>query len=152
MNTRDTMSIAPDVFQEIRSAFPSLHADLQHNHPHVDLNMDIPRQPGLGFSVNLNLQGDELHLAAGDALWVEWFPCTDPKISRDYVDVVKGLISGEFRIIEYQQAGRTVKAALQRPRGDGWAVVARWSKLHLPLPWRTTQRVLQNRTTVSGSH
>ncbi len=150
MNTLDIRSIAMEVFQEIRSAFPNLRADLQQDDPHVDLDMDIPPQPGLEFRLNLNLQGDELHLSVNGVFWVEWFPCTKPEVARAYAEAVKGLLSGQFRIVEFLQGGRPVKTILQRPTGEGWAVVARWSELHLPLPWGRTQRVLQNRTAVWG--
>ncbi len=38
------------------------------------VELEIPKQPGLDFDVNLNLQGDELHLNAGTGFWLEWFP------------------------------------------------------------------------------
>ena len=53
------------LFEEIRDAFPRLSVRLDQEPRHVDLNIDIPQQPGLTFDVNLNLQGDELHLSAG---------------------------------------------------------------------------------------
>ena len=89
-------------------------------------------------------------LSVNGVFWVEWFPCTKPEVARAYAEAVKGLLSGQFRIVEFLQGGRPVKAILQRPTGEGWAVVARWSELHLPLPWGRTQRVLQNRTAVWG--
>ena len=65
------------LFEEIRDAFPRLSMRLDENPPNVDLNVDIPQQPGLAFDMNLNLQGDELHLSAGAF-------CTDgPGRSRD---------------------------------------------------------------------
>lgn len=53
------------LFKEIRSAFPQLSMQLDHDPQHVELNVDIPKQPGLTFDMNLNLQGDELHLHRG---------------------------------------------------------------------------------------
>ena len=127
---------------EIRASFPHLRMDLQLQHPHVDLNMDIPSQPGLPFDVNLNLQGDELHLTAG-SLWFEWFPCTDPAIVALYSDATAGLLSGEYRILEHCIASRPVKAQLQRPQGDAWLTIGTWSNLGIVIPWRRTTRVLQ---------
>ena len=114
-------------------------------HPeHVDLAMDIPAQPGLSFHIDLNLQNlDELHLSAS-ALWVEWFPCTNPKKVDKYFEAVSGLLSGQFWILEYWRGSRAVKAKLQRPNNGGWRTVATWSVL-LSIPWPPKSRkVVQN--------
>ena len=109
--------------------------NLDLNPEHVELALDIPAQPGLSFKVHLNLQNlDELHLSAS-ALWVEWFPCTNPKKVDDYFRAVSGLLSGEFRILEHWRDKRPVKAKLQAPIHDRWKTVAGWSVLlSIPLP------------------
>jgi len=116
---------------------------LQEEHPHVDLNMDVRKQPGLSFDVNVNLQGDELHLSAG-AFWLEWFPCTDPEITARYRDAVIGLLSGRYRILEHCVGKNVVRAQLQRPDNHGWQIIGTWSGLRDLFPWRRTTRVLQN--------
>ena len=67
------------LFEEIRALFPTLRMELQLDHPQLDLNMEARKQPGLAFDVNLNLQGDELHLSAG-SLWLEWFRSSDTEV------------------------------------------------------------------------
>jgi hypothetical protein len=130
------------LFESIQHAFPQLTMRLERQHEHVELNMDIPRQPGLIFDVNVNLQGDELHLGAGP-LWYTWFPCTDPQRVAEFREAVHGVLSGRFRIVEHLRGRRTVGAELQRPGHDGWEWVGGFRKLHLPLGPRST-RVLQN--------
>ena len=97
------------LLEGIRDAFPALRMDLRRDHPHLDLNVDVPAQPGLAFDVNLNLQGDELHLSAG-AFWPGRFPCTDPEVAERYRDAVSGLLSGRYRILEHLVGRRVVKA------------------------------------------
>ncbi len=88
------------LLNEIRNAFPHLEMKMEHDRPDVDLNLDIPQQDGLKFNVNVNLQGDELHLSAGH-FWLEWFPCSNLHIVEEFREAVLGLLSGEFRILEY---------------------------------------------------
>jgi len=118
---------------------------LDPNDPEVEVDMDIPTQPGLAFDVNLNLQNDdELHLCAG-SLWVEWFPCVKPEVEEAFLDAVRGVLSGRYRIVETLRGDRAILAKLQRPEADDWVTIATWSTLHLPIPWRKTTRVLRNR-------
>ena len=131
------------LFQEIRDAFPQLSMRLDHDPPNVDLNMDIPGQPGLTFDMNLNLQGDELHLNAG-AFWLEWFPCTRPDVVQAYQEAVQGLLTGVYRIRERHRGARPFKAELQKPGVDGWQTIGTWYGWAWPLPRRTVEKVLQN--------
>jgi len=131
------------LLNDIRSAFPHLEIKLESDHPHVDLNLDIPQQSGLKFDVNVNLQGDELHLSAGH-FWLEWFPCSDPTVIQAFREAVCGLLSGEFRILEYYRGRRAIKAELQRPSGEGWQTIGTWSVLSLPIPWHVTTKELRN--------
>ena len=117
--------------------------DIRTEDPHVDINVDIPSQPGLGFDINLNLQGDELHISAGH-FWVEWSPLDDPQKTSQYFEAVCGLISGKYRILESYHMGRAAKAELQRPEGNGWETIAAWANLWCLIPWRSSSRVLQN--------
>jgi hypothetical protein len=144
MSTRQ-YETALSTFERIRTAFPELTMQLDLHPEHVDLAMDIPAQPGLSFHVDLNLQNlDELHLVAS-ALWVEWFPCTDPKKVEQYFEAVSGLLSGQFRILEHWGGKRVVRAELQRPDGDGWKTMANWLTLSVLIPWpRKTFKVVQN--------
>ena len=131
------------LLNDIQSAFPHLEMKLESNHPHMDLNLDIPQQGSLQFDVNINLQGDELHLSAGH-FWLEWFPCSDVRVVKAFREAVHGLLSGEFRILESYRGKRAIKAELQRPSADGWKTIGTWSALSLPIPWRVTLKELRN--------
>lgn len=89
-----------DLFQKIQRTFPDLEMVIETNHLEVDLNMDIRKQESLVFDINLNLQGDELHLCV-EHFWCEWFPCTDENKAHIFYDSVCGLLSGTYRIVEY---------------------------------------------------
>ncbi len=135
------VAIARVAFGEIQAAFPELTMILDLEPEHVDVAMEIPAQPGLSFPLHLNLQNrDELHLSAS-ALWVEWFPCTDPSKVSQYVEAVSGLISGRFRILEHRRGTRTIRAELQRPGGTQWETLATWSTFSLPWPAKTVHVV-----------
>ena len=131
------------LLNEIRNTFPHLEMKMECNHSDVDLNLDISEQDGLRFKVNINLQGDELHLSAGH-FWLEWFPCNDVRIVEAFREAVRGLLSGEFRILEYYRGRRAVKAELQRPSGGGWKTIGTWSTLSLPFPCYVTTKELRN--------
>jgi hypothetical protein len=130
------------LFDQIRTAHGDLQMNLDTRPRHVDLEMTIPAQERLPFRVGLNLQGDELHLEAGDHFWVEWFPCHDADVATRYSDAVNGLLAGRYRIVEYFRRGKVVRAELQRPEERGWKVVTTWARFHVPIPRHTTQRVL----------
>jgi hypothetical protein len=131
------------LFEEIRDAFPHLSMQLDLEPAQVDLDMDIPQQQGLAFNVNLNLQGDELHLSAG-AFWLEWFPSTNPEVVQAYREAVLSLVSGAYRILEHHRGGRPFKAELQKPIGASWQTIGTWYGWAWPFPRRTVQKVLRN--------
>ena len=133
------------LFEDIQHAFPQLTMTVDLHHPHVDLNLDILQQEGLRFDMNLNLQGDELHLTAGH-FWLEWFPCDNQEIREDFREAVQGLLSGEYRVLESYRGRRAVKAQLQRPDGQTWKTIGTWTTLSslLPIPWQVTTSELRN--------
>jgi hypothetical protein len=130
-------------FESLRAAFPQLKIFLELQPPEVDLNLDIPKQSGLVFDLNLNLQGDELHLHAGH-LWLRLSPSDDPDVVEECMQAVRGLLVGDYRVVEYYRGRRVVKAQLQRPAQGDWETIGTWQRFHLPLPWRRSTRVLQN--------
>jgi hypothetical protein len=138
--------IALSTFERTRAAFPALVMNLDLHPEHLDVAMDIPAQPGLLFDVHLNLQNiDELHLCAA-AFWFEWFPCTYPEKVEKYFEAVSGLLSGQFRILQYWRGKRVVKARLQCPSHGEWKTIARYSK-EFSLPWsHKTIEVVQNQS------
>ena len=55
--------IAEKKFKEIQNDFPDLTMIIDYDNENLDLSMDIPKQNGIDFEINLNLQNeDELHL------------------------------------------------------------------------------------------
>jgi hypothetical protein len=131
------------IFREVQRSFPHLRMLLELDHPHVDISMDIPEQEGLRFTVNLNLQGDELHMSAG-GFWLEWFPCTDESVVRHFLEAVRGILSGRFRILQYSRWGRVIGAELQQPRDGDWETIGISSHSFLPFRWLSTPGVLRN--------
>ena len=131
------------LFEEIRDAFPQLSMRLDHDPPNVDLELEIPQQPGLTFYMNLNLQGDALHLTAG-AFWMERFPCTRTDVVQEYREAAHGLLSGMYRIRELHRGDRPFKAELQKPDQGGWRTIGTSSRLGWPFPRRTVEKILQN--------
>lgn len=124
--------IAIKVFQNIIDANPRLTMDLVVASEDFDVEMTIPVQKGLSFSVHLNLQNlDELHLVV-EPFWGEWLPCTDAEIIEDYEKSVNGLLSGEYRIEVSNRNGKPVKALLQAPVNESWKTVFSWGRLHFP--------------------
>ncbi len=143
--------IALSTFEKIRAAFPALTMNLDLHPKNVDLEMEIPAQAELLFRVNLNLQGDELHLSAS-RFWVEWFPCTKPEKVDRYFEAVSGLLSGEFRILEHWRGRRPVKAQLQRPIRGAWESLATWGDVSAIVPWpKKTFKVVQNKASAACS-
>ena len=134
----DGKAAALDAFDEIRRRCAPLRCHLDRDPAQVELALTLPAQAGLLFDVELTLQNeDELHLVAS-ALWVGWFPCTDPAVRGVFVDAVCGLVAGRYRILEHHRGRRAVKAELQRPVEEpgarGWETITANSWMALPWP------------------
>jgi hypothetical protein len=132
MNQANCTELAESAFRRIAERFPALKMD-RNEAEAIELNIDIPVQPGLKYAVNLNLQNeDELHFSV-ENLWLEWFPCTDPSRVNEYVEAVSGFLEGRYRIVELFRGTRCIKAELQAPLDcDGWETIG--SSVHLGLP------------------
>ena len=132
------------LFEEIRDAFPRLSMRLDQEPVHVDLQMDIPEQPGLAFRVNLTpgrrTAPDRWCVLAGV---VSVHPAEH--IVAAYREAVHGLVNGDYRIREHYRGGRAFKAELQRPYGDGWQTIGTWYGWAWPVPRRTVEKVLAER-------
>jgi hypothetical protein len=61
-------------------------------------------------------------------------PCTWPDVVDTYRDVVRGLITGAYRIREHYRADRAFTAELQRPVADGWETIDATRWLTWPFP------------------
>ena len=143
MNGIDSLEIAKGAITKIREAFPMMEVVVDTTAP-VELSVNIPIQTGVKHRINLNLQNnDELHFSVG-SFWLECFPCSEPAKVEAFVSAVKGFLSGRLRVLEHYRGARCVKAELQEPVKDDWETICVWSKLHVPLPWKTEQRVVSN--------
>ncbi|MEM9605104.1 MAG: hypothetical protein AAGA11_19735 [Pseudomonadota bacterium] len=139
----DPIAIATRVFDTLRTEFPALAMKSGTPIHSVDFAFSIPRQPGLVFDVEMNLQnGDELQMNI-DAFWGYWFPCTDPLVERRFLDAVRGLLTGRYRIAVYSRRGRAYTCLLQAPKGDGWETAYAARSLHWPC-WNPDIRYVQN--------
>jgi hypothetical protein len=122
MDRQKNIELAIQTFEKIQSLFPSLIMTVDRNPEHVDVSMDILKQPGLDFNIYLNLQNeDEFHISTPD-IWCEWFPA-DPQIAEEYVKAVKGLITGEYRILKFTRNGTAYKAILEAENNGQWETI-----------------------------
>ena len=137
--------IAIGVYKRIQSSFPHLSMEIDENptNRYIDVEMEIPKQPGLSFDIGLNLQHDELNLGSS-SFWFEWFPCVDDARLDEYLDAVTGLIAGRFRLQETLRGKKVVRSRLQAPEGDGWKTIASCSGLHLSFFRKKSIRIIQN--------
>jgi hypothetical protein len=142
----------------IRRMFEQVEIDFRHlvgsiepmPFPQVDLRLEFKSQPGLPFPVVATLQGDELGLGAGEGFWCEWFPCGDSEVRERFADAVRGVLSGQHRIVEYRRRERIVKAQLQRKAAKGWETFATWSLARFPLMFGLKMSTLQNLSLTQG--
>ena len=111
------------LMDDVRAAHPLVEIDVQHEHPEVDLSIEIPRQPGRPFEINLNLQGDELHLAVG-GFWRSYHPCDRPDVLEWFRETIVGLVAGSHRIMNHYRGRRLVGGDLERFDAGQWKKVA----------------------------
>jgi len=140
----DYESIAIGVFDRIQNDFPHLTMKLTGPIEHVNLDLEIPKQPGLSFEIGLNLQNDELHLCAS-GFWNEWFPCSDTDVVENYFEAVTGLIRGTHRLKETLRGKTVVKSILQEPDKKGWVDMAHYYCLHIPWFRKKSIRIIINK-------
>jgi hypothetical protein len=108
---------------DLRATFPRLDITVQQDHPQVDLNIDIPCQAGLPFSINLSLQEDELHLSVG-GFWRSYHPCDRADVLHWFRETVGGLLSGSHRIVNHYRGQRLVAGDLEHLHAGEWKTVA----------------------------
>ncbi|MBT6031725.1 MAG: hypothetical protein HOH19_04050 [Kordiimonadaceae bacterium] len=127
--THDYLTIGRGVLSDIKSTFFSLQMEIEkpENIP-VDLEMNIDVQDGLEFQIMMNLQGDELHLHI-DEFHCSWFPCDDINVANDFMESVKGMIYGEYRVKLICRNGKLFSAMLQKPEVQSWKTIARYGGL-----------------------
>jgi hypothetical protein len=140
----DASRLARATFEEIRAAYPRLLMVIDEAPTQVDLAMTIAEQPGLDFALEINLQGDELHLSVG-ALWLRWFPGDNDDVVAAYRAAVVGLLRGDYRIVEYSAGGRVFRAELERAVSGRWESIGESTRHWNVFRRRLTARVLRNR-------
>lgn len=140
------VEVARQTLEEIAASSEPLRSTLLvQPDPQLALSLAFEVQPGLGFPVSANLQNvDELHLNVGEVFWCEWFPCSDPVVRLEFRQAMQGVLSGEYRVVEFYRKDRAIKAELERPQNGTWTRVARYSTLRLPSFVRPKTRILQN--------
>jgi hypothetical protein len=115
------------------SQFPQLQCDIDDSPGPVDYSAEFAAQPGLLFPVGITLDGDVLQLYAGDAYHQDFFPAEDAAVASEVETYLRGLLSGECRIVEQRRGGRPAHAARLEHRVDErWVVRSRWCRTHIP--------------------
>lgn len=138
--------IAEDSFKNIQDFFPNLSMTWDYNDKNVHLSMDILKQNGLDFDINVNLQNnDELHISTS-YIWCQLFSAESPDVVETFLNAVKGLISGEYRIQQFIKDNKVYKSLLQRPENDQWVTVYRHHH-KISFPWTSLEEnIIQNKT------
>ncbi|HVU09260.1 MAG TPA: hypothetical protein VHG89_12025 [Verrucomicrobiae bacterium] len=133
-----------EIVHAIRTRFPNLQTELKtENLRVIDAELTMPTQNGLSFPISIYLQNDELHLHAGN-FWCEWFPSHKQEVCDKFVDIVCGLLSGSYRVVEYLRFGSVLKTQIQKPDGSNWELVAWSSRPHIPISWGMRTKIIQN--------
>jgi len=149
MHSSSNFNSAKEIFEQIQTSHPTLRMIIDKEPKNVDLSMDIPKQEGLDFDINLNLQTDELHISTG-VIWCSWFPLKDIEIRATFVDSVNGIINGKYRVIQFTKNGKPIKSYLQKPLNGHWKTVFKdiqktsfpWTKLERKIIINTVPNIL----------
>ena len=117
---------------------------LDYEDANVDLAMIIPKQRGLDFDIILTLQdGNELHILTPH-IWCKFFPAHLPHIAENFRNAATGLLSGEYRILQFIRNQNVCKAYLQKPEADDWITLYKHHSKFC-LPWmKMEKRVVRN--------
>jgi len=144
MEQKAEMARFREVVSILRSRFPQLKLVVEENDPNVTGNCDILKQPELDFDLNINLQNlDELHLCVSK-FWVEWFPCGRQEVFDSFVSAVVGILSGEYRIVNYFVGRLHTSSDLQRFQDGRWEKVTGCANPAALIPWPREALVVQN--------
>ena len=136
--------IAEKTFKEIKNQFPELTMKLDYEHQYVDLSMDIPKQNGIDFEINLNLQNeDELHIST-DFISCQLFSAESQELVDFFFECVVGIIKGEYRILQFVKKEKVYKSFLQKPNGEKWETIYKGYE-RFKMPWtKTNENIIQN--------
>ena len=138
--------IALEAFKKIKATFPSLIVDLKTETDDLDveLEMNIEIQEGLDFGIYLNFQNkDQLHLWS-NIISLEYFPAEDPEITQKFIDVVIGIISGRYRILQKIRNSIPYTSYLQKMEDEIWITIYTHHKKY-KLSWLNfDENIIQN--------
>jgi hypothetical protein len=137
--------IAENKFKEIQKKFPDLTMIIDYENKNVDLSMTIPKQNGIDFEIELNLQNeDELHIST-DYIWCQFFSAESEELVNIFYESVIGLINGEYRILQFVRNNKVYKTFLQKPNGNNWKTIYSGNE-RIRMPWtRVKENVIQNK-------
>lgn len=132
-------------FKEMQNQFPNLLMTLDYDNNDVDLAMDIPKQNGLDFEINLNLQNeDELHIST-DYIWCQFFSADSEELVEKFYESAIGLINGEYRILQFVKDDKVYKTFLQKPKEDDWETIYTGYE-RIRMPWiKVKKNIIQNK-------
>ena len=88
----------------------------------VELAAHLRKQPGLDWSLWLNLQGEDEIGVQSPWFYVEWFPADDGKREAEFIDAIDGLFSGSVRLVcKFGRWGRLPYSVMFEAEGrTGW--------------------------------
>lgn len=114
--------------------------ELTPDHDHVSVELTFPKQVGLPFSIDANLQVDELQIGVNDTLAGEWFPVGIPDRIHNFSEAFCCLVDGSGRLIQYTRYGKVLKTQVQRRTEGRWEPLATAiSGIYVPLlPFKKT--------------
>lgn len=136
----------------LAAEFPDLQFSLDTETKNLDFYGEFTVQPGLEFKIGVALEWDSLHLYVG-ALKLEYFPVTKPSVLEEFACVIRGLLRGRYRVVEFSSDGRNPhKAVLQRKEDGRWQPCGTWSKVRFPSFRRTHETVLMRAEPSDGAN
>lgn len=96
----------------------------------VELAAHLLKQPGLDWSLWLNLQGGDEIGVQSDWFSVEWFPADNREREAKFMAALNGLLSGSVRLVCKFGARRRFpySVLLESESDSGWVNVARYYK------------------------
>lgn len=92
----------------------------------VELAANIRKQPGLDWSLWLNLQNNDEIGIQHEFFWVEWFPADNPDREAEFARALDGLLSGAVRLVcRFGSRGnRPYAVTLEEETETGWQQVS----------------------------
>jgi hypothetical protein len=96
----------------------------------VELAANIRKQPGLDWSLWLNLQNNDEIGIQHDFFWVEWFPADKPNVEAEFARALDGLLCGSLRLVcRFGPRGnRPYRVTLEEETDAGWTQVSGYSR------------------------